>query len=108
MTLVKENWLDGATVSGALSTVEEVPGATRVVVQVSTTGNPTNAAVQLVVSIDGVNWVELNAASWPTAPIKDYGRGGSGDLTLFRFIRLKVSALSGGSSPTVSASAVVI
>lgn len=106
MALVKANWLDGATTAGTVTDPEEVTGAVRFGLQTSTTGNPTSAMVMLQGSIDGVQWFELERADSPVAELVGYGAGGN--HAVVRYIRLRVEALSGGTSPTVSASVVAV
>jgi hypothetical protein len=72
--------------------------------QVTFTGNPTEAKYNIEGSFDGTNWIPLVQLDWPgmtgNQPIWQ------GDLsfgTLTRFLRFNLVALTGGSSPTVTA-----
>ncbi|NJP24451.1 hypothetical protein FLW53_09565 [Microbispora sp. SCL1-1] len=103
MTLVKTNWLNAAT-SLQVTEPEEVPGATKLGLQVSASGNPSSALVWLQGSIDGVNWhnlLGLDAAGSPKL-----GFVGTSTGVVVRYVRLELSALTGGTSPAVSASLV--
>jgi hypothetical protein len=104
MATVKVNWLNAETVVGTDTDAEEVTGASKLGVQVVTTGSPASFAVELQGSIDGANWVTLVTAT--NSAINGYGQGAAQGPA--QFIRLHLASLSGGTSPTVSASVVAV
>ena len=105
MSLVKHNWLDAETVQGTVTDPEEVTGATRFGLQISYTGAPSSVDVELQGSIDGVNWVVL-AQTGTNGALVGYGQGSTHGVV--KYIRLLLDQLSGGSSPTVTASVVAV
>ncbi len=105
MTLVKDAWLNAETVDDVYSTVEEVSGAIRFGLQISVTGSPSGAGVKLQGSIDGSNWLDLTTATLST-PFVGYGVAAS--HVVVKYIRLYLDQLSGGSSPTLTASVIAV
>ncbi len=96
-TLVRENWLNAATTT-QVTDVIEVPGSTRYAIQAFSTGGA-SVTLKFEVSLDGANWLALtpNISAGGTPVIQWFT-----DMPV-RFIRLNLTALSGGSSPTVTA-----
>ncbi len=83
------------TAVGATPAVTVSPGVTAgVVVASPTTGAPTSAVVVVEGSNDGNTWIVLPAPSF--APFN----------ATFTLVRLRCSALAGGTSPTISATAI--
>jgi len=100
---LKADWLNAAT-GAATTSGEDVQGARDYGLQMSTTGGPTGGAVILEGSLDGVNWAELasvNIALAGVGPIAVWATGRP-----VKEIRLRLTGLTGGSSPTLSASAI--
>lgn len=107
MALIKSQWLNGVSVNGTTTDPEEVTGATRFGVSMETTGGPSTAHVTLQGSIDGSHWfslVGLNTA----ATVGGYNSDIDPVAVPIAWIRLLMDALTGGSSPTVSASAIAV
>lgn len=113
MAFVRKNWLNAVT--GATTTdAEEITGTGQYGLQFSTTGSPTSGVITLQGSIDGTNWVTLQAMNvatdasgriaWSLATVP----GGTATLRPVVYIRLDLSGLDGGSSPTLSASVIAI
>lgn len=102
MVLHKVDWLNAATVVGDVTTPETV-FATRFLVQARATGGA-SWSVALEVSADGVTWDRLPNGS------SDASNGAVTQEYVSEcpvpYIRLRLSSLSGGSSPTVTASLV--
>lgn len=113
MQYVKVDWLDSANSTGPTDP-EQVQGASRYGVFYTSTGSPDVATVVLEGSVDRVNWFRLckppdnfvgviywsdsdeDPYSGPTRPV-------AGPVT---YLRLNLTALSGGSSPTISATVI--
>lgn len=106
MPLVKTNWLNAATTPGTETDPEEITGATRFGLQVETAGSPTTVGVFLDGSIDGVNWHPLIVATGVTGQL--YGFGLAATAPVVKYIKLRLDALTGGTSPTVTASVVAV
>lgn len=102
VTLIRENWLNAVNATQVTDQVE-VPGATKYAVQASTTGSPSTVSLRLEGSLDGVGWFDVLAFSPSSTPTIRWVVD-----TPVRFIRLNLSQLSGGSSPTVTASVLAI
>lgn len=105
MPYVQQDWLDGSP-SGATTDPVEVTGSTAYGLQMSVTGEPTSGAVILEGSIDGASWIELasvNIALAGTASRIVWAAGAP-----VREIRVRMTNLGGGSSPTLSASVIVV
>jgi hypothetical protein len=98
---VRANWLDVATATGTTE-AEEVTGASKYGLQVAITGGPSAVTVRLQGSIDGTGWADIGSYS------------ATSDGTTFivdkpvRYARLNLSTLTGGSSPTVTASVIAV
>lgn len=105
MSFVKQGWLDGSPSSATTDPVE-VTGSTAYGLQMSVTGEPASGAVVLEGSIDGVNWFEV--ASVNVALAGTASRIVWADGTPVREIRLRMTNLGGGTSPTLSASVLAV
>lgn len=99
MAYAKTNWLDAASTTQVTSS-EEVPDVSKYGLQVSTTGSPASVQVLVEGSIDGVNWMGLLSVTSATT-------GWVADRPM-KFVRLNLAMLSGGTSPTVSASLIAV
>lgn len=108
MEFEKIYWITDATVTGA--TESEYAADVRYFgMQVSTTGSPDFATVLLEGSIDGVNWypvLEGGSGSDLDAPsvVFTHFPQSNGPVQISRIVRLNISNISGGTSPTVSVS----
>jgi len=102
MAYVKTNWLNAATTTQTTAS-EEVTGTSRYGLQVSVTGSPSSLGVLLQGSIDGTNWVSLASVSAAGTTWSNPDSAGS-----VKYIRIDLQTLSGGSSPTVTASAIAV
>lgn len=90
--------LSGAT-SPAAGTARDLEGVYRdLTMCVVTSGSPTNWSVSLEGSHDGVNWAGLASVGNSGTPLFV-----SVNTHLVRHIRANLNSLSGGSSPTVTA-----
>lgn len=120
--------LNGATTTGAGTTVDLGLIRKRFVMNWTTTGNPSAVTINLEGTVNitdpgnpsinqGQNWVTLATATWPdpnnaAAQLagKSFSPGGS--VTALsggvRYIRANLVTLSGGSSPTVTATVTVL
>lgn len=106
MALVKESWLDSVTADVA-SSVEEVTGMTAYCLHAVTTGGPLSAGVvDLQGSVDGVNWASLAAVNYATPFPASRIVWVTGRPV--KYIRVVLDGLSGGTSPTVTASVVAV
>lgn len=115
MQYIKSNWISAA--SGATVTdPEHVQGAARYGLQWSTTGAPSSFNLILEGSLDGSSWVTLVQVGtsqtealirWsddgfnPTSNVETHNRGP------VAYIRLNLVSVSGGTAPTITASAIV-
>lgn len=104
-SFVKTNWLDAETASNLTTDPEEVLGLSDFALEVVVTGSPTDCVVLLEGSIDGTSWLvtltSFNIHSFP---------GGATYLTAtgkpVRYVRLRIDNVTGGTSPTVTASVI--
>jgi hypothetical protein len=94
---VKERWIDAAT-TAVNTNPEEVTGAKNFGLQVGVTGSPTITVV-LDGSIDGTYWSPLVQTS-------DVGTVWSSGDRPVKYMRARIATLSGGTSPTVTVSAI--
>jgi hypothetical protein len=101
---VMTNWLNSETTT-VTTAAEDVLGLSTFALEAVVTGSPTDCIVLLEGSVDGSDWlVSLTSFNIHSSP------GGSAYSTVVnkpvRYIRLRIDTLSGGSSPTVTASVV--
>jgi hypothetical protein len=101
MQYIKVDWLNAADSIGATDP-EQVQGASRYGVQRVTTGSPSTVNLLLQGSLDGSTWFTLLDLSTLGTPMMVW----SDDDRPVAFVRLNLGALSGGSSPTVTASVI--
>jgi hypothetical protein len=105
--------LDTATESGTDGTSIDLGGVSNeYTVHHFTTGSPTAAQVTIMGSLDGVNWfgtgvTSLSATGYASSTVTN-GEEISGTpdriyMPHVRYIRARLSTLSGGTSPTVTA-----
>jgi hypothetical protein len=113
MQYVKASWLDAADSTGPTDP-EQVQGAVRYGLHFTTTGSPSSVEVVLQGSLNGSDWFTLVSVTSATVikwsdsgfnPTQnsDQSSWTKGPVT---FIRLNLTSLSGGSSPTVTASVI--
>lgn len=91
--------LNAVTANGNGSTIDFVCARSNITVVVTATGAPAAGTVTLQVSHDGVNWFATATTATAGATVT------SGTLSngAWRYARAVLSALSGGTSPTVTA-----
>lgn len=101
MATVMTNWLDAVNATGATDPID-VSGSLSYTLQATATGAPETAEVSLEGSLDGVGYTILVLLS-----------GLSGDVQVSwaqnkptKYMRLNVRAITGGTSPTITASAI--
>lgn len=103
---VKKNWLDAVTAVGPTAS-EDLAGFTRFALQASATGSPTSAAVALEGSVDGATWFTLlNADGAPSQAHEAWTS--LTEARFARYVRLNLTQLLNGTSPTVSASIIAL
>ncbi len=102
MAYVKSPWLD-AVGTNQTTDPEEVTGTSRYGLQASVTGGPSSLGIALQGSINGTNWITLATLSAAGTTWSNPESAGP-----VRYIRLDLYSLSGGSSPTVTASVIAI
>lgn len=101
---LKHHWFDAETVNNTYTSAEEVLGLSTFALEILVTGSPSGCRVDLQGSIDGTNWLALpcsfniSAGPW-------YGYFVS-TVQPVRYVRLWLTGLTGGSSPTVTASVI--
>ncbi|MCG5220273.1 hypothetical protein [Streptosporangium sp. KLBMP 9127] len=88
--------LDAATSAPQEGAARDYEGVlTNHTMLVTATGSPSQISVQLQGSHDGSTWVDLaNTSSWPTAVSVQRA---------VRYVRARLGGVTGGSSPTVTA-----
>ena len=91
------NLLNAVAAADTVSDAVEVTGTTQYTVEAVTTGSPSSIEVQLQKSINGTLWVTFGS-------LQSQGHLAVTLEQPVKYIRLRLSTLSGGSSPTVSAS----
>ncbi len=89
--------LNAATSTGA-GTVFKAPTAVLWALQSIVTGSPASATVALELSMDGVNFVTGGAAQQ-----SDFATFSGASPSFAQYARANCTALSGGTSPTVTA-----
>lgn len=89
--------LNAATAIGIGSVIQFDKPRTNITMQVTTTGAPSGANIDLEISLDGVNFVRLNGISG----IPSQFMGGFTHAVLFA--RANLTLLTGGTNPTVTA-----
>lgn len=100
--------LVAATATGAgVALTFDSPRRSHFNYQVSWTGSPSSVVVTLEITVDGTNWVTWatftsNGTTPPSGSIQ------GGDIGPIMGARLNLTTLSGGSSPTVSATYVQV
>ena len=106
--LAKENPLPFTSLSAATSTgsgaSKDLEGVFRThTLAVTITGSPSAFSINLQGSHDGISWYTSNAAA--TLTEQNVGTAGyaTHDLYLWRYVRANLTVLTGGSSPTVTA-----
>jgi hypothetical protein len=88
--------LNAATATGA-GTSRDLEGLYRyVTMAMSATGSPSTVNIDLEGSHDGTNWVVLTGAALSQGAV-------SVNAHLIRYVRANLKTLTGGSSPTVTA-----
>jgi hypothetical protein len=97
VSYAKIDWLDAAD-STTVTDHEELAGVHRFTLQARSTGSPTSANVVLQGSVDGSVWATILDVDATTSASE------SGEAGPFKYIRINLATLSGGSSPTVTAS----
>jgi hypothetical protein len=98
---IKTNWLDGATATGPSDSVE-LEGVYRFGLEVDVTGSPTAVDLRLQVSVTGEKWRDVLVTGEPATPV--YTQESASHI--IRYARLNLVELTGGSSPTVTATVV--
>jgi hypothetical protein len=101
MQYVKVDWLNAADSTGATDP-EWVQGATRYGIFRETTGSPSSVVLRLEGSLDGSSWFNLMNMNELGTPITKW----LDDVRPVSYVRLNLTDLSGGSSPTVTASVI--
>ncbi len=96
----KKNWLNAVT-TPQVSNTEEVSDTIYYGLEVNTTGNPSSALVILEGSIEGTNWVSIVAISGAGITYQN-----PVEPRPVKYLRVQLVSLSGGTSPSVSASVV--
>ncbi len=89
--------LDGATSAGPGETVDLGRNYAKHTAIVTATSSPTNVEVGLEFSHDGTNWARFNSANGSSFPFAVHTE------RVARYVRANLLTLSGGSSPTVTA-----
>lgn len=101
MALVAKS-LDAATAAGSGAAVAFDTPKTDFGVQFNITGSPSTAPVSVKLSIDGVNWVEVATMDVgglnPAVQLYSFD-----EQYVFTAVRVDLTALTGGSSPAVTA-----
>lgn len=105
MALVKVNWFNAETTLYAKSDIEEVTGATSYGLNAEFTGGPSRGIVTLQGSIDGVTWVNLLGLNTTINPYPHIVWTTGQPV---QYIRLSLDDLSGGTSPTATASVIAV
>lgn len=93
--------LNAVTTNATGATIDMSVASGTVAMQVTTTGAPTTGTVTLEVSMDGVNWVSSTATVTIAAATAQYLQALSN--TAVRHARATLTALAGGTAPTVTA-----
>lgn len=93
--------LNAVTTNQTGSSVDMAAANGTIAVQVITTGSPTTGTVTLEVSMDGTNWVSTTATVTIAAATSNYLQALSN--TAVRYARATLTALAGGTAPTVTA-----
>lgn len=96
MAYVKTNWLNAATTLQATEP-EELIGLFRFATEVVVTGNPASFLVRLEGSLNGSSWFTLAELSNPVSASWN-------DVRPTKLVRFNLIDLTGGTSPTVTAS----
>lgn len=113
MQYVKVDWLNAASSTGPTD-VEQVQGAARYAIICTATGSPDQVNVSLQGSLDGANWFTLVGANEGVLDqfLWSDSTPGNSDVPYYKtkgpvsYIRLNLTNLYGGTSPTVTASAI--
>lgn len=107
MALVKVHWLDAVT-SDQVTSAEEVTGTSRYCIHAVWTGGPLSGGlVALQGSVDGANWITLASVNFASPAFPASRFSWAIDMPV-KYIRVELSALSGGTSPTISASVLAV
>lgn len=104
----KPNWLDAVTAT-QVTAADDVTGTRYYGLQVNATGGP-SLSIAVEGSMNGTNWFKLIDIVNPGDPSNAIKWSGAPDVLTgpVKYVRLNLYALSGGTSPTVSASVVAV
>ena len=95
--------LDGVISTGPSESIAIRKRAKDHTVQVTITGGPTSVTVDLEGSLDNINWFQLATNPFDAGELAAGGTLFHVDEKTVRFIRVNLTVLSGGTSPTVTA-----
>jgi hypothetical protein len=94
--------LDAVTTTGASQSVPIRKIGVKHTVQATTTGNPTAVTVDLEGSLDNITWFQIATSPFTAGEITAQGSMFHVIDTPVRYVRVNLTTLLGGTSPTVT------
>lgn len=94
--------LDAATSTGPGSPVDLGGVADVFTMQTVNTGSPDTVSLNVQGSVDGVNFFNLSSLNSNSGPGTNGPSSSTGSRFLVRYVRANLTALTGGTSPTVT------
>jgi hypothetical protein len=96
------NGLAAVTTTGAGATIKMTEGVSEHSYQVNITGAPTAVTVDLEGSLDGSTWFQLDQHAMSAGELTDTASLTHVTGKLAEYIRMNLTTLTGGASPTVT------